>query len=55
MFRGVWSLGGRTKTGRMYLLPVKREYQYFLNKERYLWHSNEIFFLLVTAAEDKVE
>ena len=32
MVRGVWSLGGSTKTGRRYLFPVKREYQYFLNK-----------------------
>ena len=30
MLRGVWSLGGRTKIGRMNLLPVNREYQYFL-------------------------
>ena len=30
MLRGVWSLGGRTKIGRMNLLPVNLEYQYFL-------------------------
>ena len=32
MLRGVWSLGGRTKIGRMNLLPVNLEYQYFLGR-----------------------
>ena len=61
MFRGVWSLGGRTKTGRMYRFPVKREYQYFLNRKQALCMNQEkkinymISFLLVHAAEYKVE
>ena len=33
MLRGVWSFGGRTKIGRINLLPEKREYQYFLIKD----------------------
>ena len=57
MLRGVWSFGGRTKIGRINLLPVKREYQYFLIKDH---HNNcsppqDCPDLLVAAPEDKVE
>ena len=50
-------MGGSTKTGRRYLFPVKREYQYFLNKTmiRSCEAGRISFCSLVYAAEYEVE
>ena len=58
MLSGVWSFGGRTKIGRINLLPEKREYQYFLIKQNHQQQPlspADLADLLVAAAEDKVE
>ena len=58
MLSGVWSFGGRTKIGRINLLPEKREYQYFLIKQNHQQQPlspADLADLLVAAAEDEVE